>query len=112
MENDNQSSDSPGDLIERVANLEKALAEMEKKQVSEDQFIAAIHFLIDLQAENLALWSVLDQHKMLGVHWPPPEIAAMKEKLAPLHAAAASLPRTGLSQIAMLLGTASRHPPG
>lgn len=113
---ENNSDDSPEDRLaameRRCTELEKAIADAAKDRITENQFVSAIEFMIDLQAENAALWRVLDRTERILDGWPPLELAEERAALAPLRAAAASLPRTGLYGVAGLLGTLSRHRPG
>jgi hypothetical protein len=79
--------------------------------MTNDQIIAIVKFLIDLKAENLALWKVLARANLIPASFPPPEMSDTQKMVASLHTAAASLPRTGLSGIPTLLDTLSRiHP--
>ena len=79
--------------------------------MTDDQIIAVVQFLIDLKAENLALWKILAEANLIPEKFPPPEMGETQELVASLHTAAAALPRTGLSGIPTLLDTLSRIRP-
>jgi hypothetical protein len=79
--------------------------------MTDDPIIAIVEFLIDLKAENLALWKILAQANLIPASFPPPEMSETQKMVASHRAAAASLPRTGLSGIPTLLGTLSRIRP-
>jgi hypothetical protein len=74
-----------------------------------DELVSAIlTMLVDLKAENLALWMVLDKAGQVPQRWPPPELAKANQMVHSIRAGLSSLPKIDPQQIAILLATLSR----
>lgn len=74
-----------------------------------DELVTAIlTALVDLKAENLTLWMLLDKAGQVPRVLPPPEIEKANQLIHGVRAGIASLPRNDPKQIVVLLESLSR----
>lgn len=73
---------------------------MEEKAV-----IAVVRYIVDLQAENRAMWEILRKAAIVPQKWPPPELIEARRKLHSIPVVAGTLGRNDVSQVEVLLST-------
>lgn len=81
----------------------------EYQEANDRNFAALARSIVELRAENLALWNVL--RKAVVTEWPPPELVEQWERIKPFRTAADSLRKTGVAQLPTLLESLARHLP-
>lgn len=81
-----------------------------RQQEAMGHFSVMAKALVDLRAENIALWQYL-KRRLPEEPWPPAEVAMAVQSLKSHGAAALALSKKGLSELPVLLESLIRHPP-
>jgi hypothetical protein len=76
--------------------------------MKDDQIIAILLMLVDLKAENMALWKIARKADLAPLAWSPPELREAEAALSNLRSGIATLQGSALSQIPILLKTLSK----